>query len=201
MFVADYEDHATVSSMKQIAKKYINDNVLIHLPEKYNEWAFFNPQWKRMTGFRSIKFDDIVKRVIASISSIEVQTDSTEEISTEIPTPKQSVSKFIFVNLLDTQKKDPNHRSKSNAEIEVSQYLEFPIQTDSKINLMDWWNTHKIMFPRLFKKFCEYAPIMASACSVERLFSHGGNTLTAKRNRLDPAVLEELVFLNKNKQF
>lgn len=186
--------------MKQIAKKYINENILLHLPDDYDVWAFFNPQWKRMSGFRSIKVDDIVKKVIASITSIDIHMNNTAEVSTAIIDPRPSTSKSIFANLLDmdTQK---NTRSKSSAEIEVTQYIEYPIQSNSKIDLMEWWNAHKNVFPRLFKRFCEFAPIMASACSVERLFSHGGNTLTAKRNRLDPSVLEELVFLNKNKRF
>lgn len=89
----------------------------------------------------------------------------------------------------------------NDAELGVKRYIDFPVPTQSKLNLMDWWNINKTMFPRLFMKFLTYTSIMPYTTSVERLFSHSGNTLTVKRNRLEPAVLEELVFLNKNKTY
>lgn len=110
-------------------------------------------------------------------------------------------SSFIFASLIDMPDTLSGSETLSDAELEVRRYIDFPVPTNSKLNLMEWWNMNRTLFPRLFTKFLSYAPIMPCTTSVERLFSHSGNTLTVKRNRLDPIVLEELVFLNKNKSY
>lgn len=198
--------------MKEVAKKYIKDNIMAHVPADIDVWAFFNPQWKRMTGFRNIRPNEVFAKVTEMISKVKLPTDNNVPSTSNTPdtnTPdtnspassKPKTNKSVFANLIDDSQKDTQSRSKSEAELEMRRYIEFPVSTDTDFNVLDWWNMHKSLFPRLFKIFCDLATISATSASIERLFSHSGNTLTPKRNRLDPHVLEEIVFLNKNKQF
>lgn len=194
--------------MKEAAKKYIKDNIWAHVPADIDIWAFFNPQWKRMTAFRNVKPNEVFAKVTELMSKVKLPTDKNDDVVLDQPsastapiTSTPNTNKSVFASLLDDSQKDTSSRSRTGAELEMKRYIEFPVSTDSDFDILGWWNMHKSLFPRLFKLFCDLATISATSASIERLFSHSGNTLTPKRNRLDPHVLEEIVFLNKNKQF
>lgn len=104
--------------------------------------------------------------------------------------PDQQVS--VFDELNDSAA--TSHVATNTAQAEIARYLALPVGNMANV-------VYFLIIPRLHKKFLQIAVIMSCSASVERLFSHGGNTLTAKRNRLDPETLEQLVILNKNKTF
>lgn len=196
--IIQYNDHPTVKKMKDAATNYMENNVVHHLPKDYEMWAFFHPMWKRMNAFLSVNTDEIIKKITDSIENVQIGIDpSTSKDNssvTEQPNPES-----IFAQLWDSS---TTRSAPSSADVEVAKYMEFPVANNSaNENILDWWDMHGLLFPRLYRKFLDIAPIMACSSSVERLFSHGGNTLTAKRNRMDPETLEVLVFLNKNKDF
>ena len=70
--------------------------------------------------------------------------------------------------------------------------------SESMHNPLDWWRTHANDFPTLAILAKKYLCIPATSAPVERLFSHAGLTITAKRNRLAEDVAAELIFLNAN---
>lgn len=80
---------------------------------------------------------------------------------------------------------------------EVEFYISYKL-TESKLNLFDWWKSHKLLFPRLYKLFIKIAGIPASSAPSERLFSAAGNFLTVKRNRLNNNTLNDLLFMHLN---
>jgi len=47
------------------------------------------------------------------------------------------------------------------------------------------------------KFFC----IQASSCESERVFSKAGQTISDRRTRLKPEVVDQLLFLNRNRHF
>jgi len=47
------------------------------------------------------------------------------------------------------------------------------------------------------KCFC----IQASSCVSERVFSKAGQTISDRRTRLKPEVVDQLLFLNRNRHF
>jgi hypothetical protein len=50
-------------------------------------------------------------------------------------------------------------------------------------------------YPTFFKIAMDYLPIQASAVPCERAFSSGAETLTARRNRIKPPIMEALQML------
>lgn len=197
-------DHPTVKKMKSAANVYINSNVIHALPENYESWALYNPAWKKMDRFITINANDVIKKTTESISNIRISNgvDTTTYDETSGETSDVEVqSNSIFDSLRDSSANTNRSIVTNDATAEVTRYLEFPVPENTKIHLLDWWDLNATLFPRLYKKFLELAPIMCCTTSVERLFSHGGNCLTVKRNRLDPEILEQLVILSKNKDF
>lgn len=60
-------DHKTVVDMKKAAEVYFENNVMNFLPNNYEAWAFFNPQWKRLDFLPMENRENIIKRVTKSI--------------------------------------------------------------------------------------------------------------------------------------
>ena len=65
------------------------------------------------------------------------------------------------------------------------------IQIVNSIELQD----HKVQFPTLFKLAMDVLPIQASSVPCERVFFFSKETTTARRNKLDPQVIEALQIL------
>jgi hAT family C-terminal dimerisation region len=61
-----------------------------------------------------------------------------------------------------------------------------------------WWKINKSKFPILSKLANKYLCMSATSTSSEHLFSEAGNTMTAKRTKLNPILFERIVFLKKN---
>ena len=64
---------------------------------------------------------------------------------------------------------------------------------------MKWWKVHEESLPLLSNLARKYLAIPASSTKSERVFSAGGNVVTAKRTSLEPGKVEALVVINKNK--
>jgi len=104
---------------------------------------------------------------------------------------------------------------------ELDEYLEEPLETFSKTERVDgiermvvfdiltYWQVHTILFwllsttltspqnaekrfPNLFCLAMDVLPAQASSVSCERLFSSGKETNTARRNRIQPKLMEAL---------
>ncbi|CAM9536298.1 unnamed protein product, partial [Hapterophycus canaliculatus] len=66
-----------------------------------------------------------------------------------------------------------------------------PLRQDG--NPLAWWAQHSVTLPLLQELASRVLCVPASSASSERLFSKAGLTLTAKRIRLKPARVAQLV--------
>lgn len=75
---------------------------------------------------------------------------------------------------------------------------QYEIPAPPTVNPLDWWRERAITYPVLsaIAKRCLCIP--ASSATAERNFSTAGLTLDKKRSRLDPSLVDKLVFLNKS---
>lgn len=79
----------------------------------------------------------------------------------------------------------------------MRQYLSMPHQ-DLKCNVAEFWNDHKTVLAPLSDIALKYIIIPATSVPAERIFSKAGQILSARRNRLLPKNVDQLIFLNKN---
>ena len=68
----------------------------------------------------------------------------------------------------------------------------------SSINPLNWWKDRKAEYPILSSLARQYLGISSTSVPSERLSSNVNNHITSKRNRLDPKVIENFVFLKRN---
>lgn len=80
---------------------------------------------------------------------------------------------------------------------EFNQFRKLPILPVT-VNVLQFWKEHQKTFPMLAKIVKRYFCIQSTSCSAERTFSIGGDTVTAKRNRLDPKNVHMLVYIREN---
>ena len=65
-------------------------------------------------------------------------------------------------------------------------------------DVLAWWKTHETHLPILSKIAKKILAIPASSAKSERVFSTGGLVVTAKRGRLSPSKVEDLILLKQN---
>lgn len=180
-------DLNAVRQMRSVAKTYIENDILPALPTDYKQWAFFHPAWKKMDSFKTVSHSVIFNQVKASITNFQIQAETQQEE----PIIEEG-SKSIFAKLQDNCTSVP--LSYNSAETEIADYINCNVPNALNLNLIDWWEQNQEKYPRLYKKFLRIAPIVASSASAERMFSTASNILTAKRCRLSPEHVEQLLF-------
>ena len=94
---------------------------------------------------------------------------------------------------------DENHLQKKPVEkTEVDLYLSDETRIDNNMNLLLYWDSNKSLYPNLARIAKRVLSIPATNTSVERLFSHSGNTITNRRTRLDADKVNNLLFIKRN---
>ena len=89
--------------------------------------------------------------------------------------------------------------NESPMTLEFNQFIKLPI-LPMTVDVLLFWKEHQRTFPMLAKIVKRYFCIQSTSCSSERTFSIGGDTVTAKRNRLDPKNVHMLVYIRDNLQ-
>ena len=106
----------------------------------------------------------------------------------------------IFGELMDeSQSSCTNSESKLRAEVHA--YLAFPKlqpHETEKFKLLDWWKKNEKVFPLLSKVARAVHAIVATSASSERMFSKGGNVVSAKRSNISPSNVDRFVCLHQN---
>lgn len=80
---------------------------------------------------------------------------------------------------------------------EIAQYLAQPA-VDINEDPLQWWRTHKSLFPVLARLARKFLCIPASSAPVERVWSTAGNVVTQKRARLSDELVDAIVFCHEN---
>ena len=63
---------------------------------------------------------------------------------------------------------------------------------------LKWWKKREMAYPRLCKLVKARLCIVATSVPSERVFSKTGQLVSERRNRLSPAKVSQLAFLNFN---
>jgi len=112
--------------------------------------------------------------------------DDEDIIDIESLQPQQKILSFI-----------PSFNNNSRND-ELKTYL---MEAQEKIDVAEYWRSKKEkgLYPILTKIAQKYISVPATSVPSEQLFSHVGEIITDRRNRLAPDFVTKLVFLSKNK--
>ena len=83
---------------------------------------------------------------------------------------------------------------------EVMHYLQCPDEPKA-IDPLKWWQDHRSSYPILAQLACKYLSIPSISVPSERLFSDAGNHISAKRTKLSPDLVNQILFLKRNSSY
>jgi hypothetical protein len=77
---------------------------------------------------------------------------------------------------------------------EITKYLLDPLAIQGT-PILTWWKENKKTYPNLARAARDILAGQASSAAVERVFSHGGDHISNKRNALSPASTKAWMLL------
>lgn len=124
------------------------------------------------------------------------------------PPPAKKVG--ILAQFLKTQHDDVDNEMQENQHInpekvreivsaELDIYSKIACNVDADVNLIQWWQSVKHVLPHLFEFAMYILAIPASSASVEGHFSTAQQVVTARRNRLSPNNIRNILVSRQNR--
>lgn len=176
-------DNAITKAMKIIASAYLKKNVVID--KYYRVASFLNPQIKSLKfatdqqKFETIRdTKDFIDNVVVDVA---INRESERRRSTD------SVNSILSSFLDDDI--DVN---------EVDLYMSYKVSVSEEFHILQWWNSHKSTFPKLYQLMLLLYAIPATSAPSERKFSLAGNIINCLRASMNPEKLEDLLILHSN---
>ena len=99
--------------------------------------------------------------------------------------------------LLRQAKQRKKQTGESRIRSEMSKYEAFSFAARDS-NILYWWKCNETLLPLLARIAHIILAIPSSSAKSERVFSTGGNVVTAKRCRLGPKKVEQLIVIKEN---
>lgn len=81
-----------------------------------------------------------------------------------------------------------------------TQYEKNLPRMSSKDNILQYWETRKLTDPELWQLACLVMTVAPTQVTVERAFSILRHIVNNRRTRLDPRMIENILFINLNKE-
>ncbi|CAF4379067.1 unnamed protein product, partial [Rotaria magnacalcarata] len=169
-------------------RKEKSENMFI-MGEEYIMAAFLHPNYKQLRGAIS---SQVAECYTTSRQSI-VHDQSSAEIILDNYEPQAKKAKIFMSTLMDKQR-----QQNGNGQDEVDRYISLILGEDEQYsNPLDFWKKKdtQLAFPNLFQLAKRYFSIPCSSSAVERQFSATGQIITQRRANLDPATVNDIIFL------
>ena len=93
----------------------------------------------------------------------------------------------------------PTEREDTKMKKELALFDKFEVAPKEE-NVLHWWKEHEKTLPNLAKFARRILAIPVSSGKSERVFSTGGNFVTAKRTRLNSRKVQSLIIIKENKR-
>lgn len=154
--------------------------------------AAMDPRYK-FSLFETSQSKEEVRQMIRDLGNMcnnnSAETPEQDVESEQIETPSQ-LSFFHQLRRKRFRESEPNPdlSTLSPVDQELNRY-EFAVCGDD-IDILEWWKTNQIEYPILSHIAHDYLAIQATSAECERCFSIASNTITNKRNRLDPEAVQ-----------
>ncbi|KAL3979503.1 chromosome alignment-maintaining phosphoprotein 1 [Sarotherodon galilaeus] len=154
--------------------------------------TLLDPRFRKLGFLSPARASEAEKRLKAECASVmRASTTSSSSAPPPQPSTSQSVEAVSHGNNLwrrldESVRQTQTQNVTADANIEVQRYMMEP-NIGRLEDPLKYWERQKYVYPHLYKLALTYL-----------LFSKAGEILSKKRNRLRPATVEKLLFLNKN---
>ena len=117
-----------------------------------------------------------------------------EVTANTIDAPMQTEMDQFFDGNIQTDYLVYNELERYDKVVQMNKYyIDQPLY--KTYNPLIWWRTNQQEYPNLAVLARKFLAFPATSVPSERLFSDAGNVLTSKRNRLDPSMVHDILFL------
>ncbi|KAL3979504.1 carboxypeptidase N regulatory subunit [Sarotherodon galilaeus] len=148
--------------------------------------TLLDPRFRKLGFLSPVRASEAEKILKAECASVmRASTTSSSSAPPPQPSTSQSVEAVSHGNNL-WRRLDESVRQTQTQNVTADANIEDPLK---------YWERQKYVYPHLYKLALTY---LCTPASSVPLFSKAGEILSKKRNRLRPATVEKLLFLNKN---
>ncbi|XP_056463184.1 E3 SUMO-protein ligase ZBED1-like [Gadus chalcogrammus] len=167
-----------------------------------SETTILDPRFKKAAFSDNRAIDEALQRITTAASrhrqSSHLQGGHGGEEGAAAHEPEEPQASAVWRFFEERASGDTAPRNPTaDAILEVRSYLEEPLFQRSADPLR-WWETKALIYPQLSYVMARRLCIVATSVPSERIFSKTGQIITERRNRISPAKLRHLVFLNAN---
>ena len=157
--------------------------------------SFFDPHFKSLDFINSKETCDniIISQLKEEYEVLKQNSHYTHRISDSNTDELTKMGKFW---------KKKNAKVIAPTKDEFQHYLdvsELPILDE--YDSFSWWVTNKNQYPILHQVAMKYVPIPVTSVLSKRLFSDAKNLITPQRTRLDSFLINQLMFLKRNRSY
>ncbi|XP_037389152.1 E3 SUMO-protein ligase ZBED1-like [Pygocentrus nattereri] len=202
----EHQSRVTTESVKELVNSLCSSMDKKFHRMEYNtilsETTILDPRFKKVAFNDKQAVDEALQRITTAAlrygQSSHLQGGHGGEeaaAARELEEPQASAVWRFFEERAsrDTATRNPT----ADAILEVRSYLEEPLFQRSA-DPLSWWETRTLIYPHLSHVMERRLCIVATSVPSERIFSKTGQIITERRNRISPAKLRHLVFLNAN---
>ena len=206
-------DNHIATNMKQVMVDDLENRYSSpRISEVLDICSFLDPRFK--SRYLENKENTISLITEECVTSLEGFDNSPEPIivdkqqhTTSSVSPPSKKSKGLSAIIRNIEEENGDTESlpvtsltcEQRASNEINSYLDFPIAKPETSPLV-WWKTECRRFPTLSRLAVKYLCICGTSVPSERVFSRGGQIVSAHRSRLHPKNVNKLIFLSQNLQ-
>ena len=136
-------------------------------------------------------------------AKVELETGEAETDNAELEEANDvqlsPTSKLVKQHQAKMKRSKNINTEQTKIEIEMERYEGFS-NPGRNVDVLQWCKARQSVLPLLANQAKRVLAIPATSSKSERVFSTGGNFVTAKRNRLAPKKVEHLIVIKENKE-
>lgn len=203
---AEHQSRVTTERVKELVNSLCSSMDKKFHRMEYNtvlsETTILDPRFKKVAFNDNRAVDEALQRITTAASrygqSSHLQGGHGGEEGAAAPEPEEPQASAVWRFFEERASGDTATRNPTaDAILEVRSYLEEPLFQRSA-DPLSWWETKALIYPHLSHVMARRLCIVATSVPSERIFSKTGQIITERRNRISPAKLRHLVFLNAN---
>ena len=175
-------DSSSLKTIKKKASSFIASKFNPHVLHKVA--VYLNPWQKSMKALSKEDQELVLEYVNENIDLLSSNSNQVHESSSPPP------NKVRYEDEFDDDVDCEEHLS----EIQAYQRLKVT-PTDDK-NVLSFWQANETNFPALSALARKIFPVMATSSASERVFSHAGHVVSARRSCLKSSSVNDVLFLN-----